>query len=466
VRELYRRLRADGFEPWLDEEDLLPGQDWQREIPKAVRQADVVIVCLSDKAITKRGYVNKEIKVALDVADEQPEDAVFVIPLKLEACDVPDRLSHWHAVNLYTVNGYDRLLKALRFRADGLGLTPAATPTSTSAESSLDSSSPKTSNVSGGVNVEGQQVTIGNDVVGRDKIVQAGTYIEHATIIQAPPAHAVEEPLDANARTWGGVEFVRIPAGAFVMGSADDNALASDAERPQHCVEIPSDYWLARYPVTNEQFARFVETAQRPIALDKNWSSKTDHPVVNINWREALEYCNWLQGVIGKELLANAGRVRLPTEAEWEKAARGSLAPVADGGDREGVLAHEWPWGAAFDKRNCNSEESGKKTTSPVGLYSPDGDSPFGIADMAGNVWEWTVSLWGLDLFKPQYRYPYQPHDGREKLDAPPSVYRVVRGGAFNSRSGSLRTAYRYWFDPRARSDSVGFRVVIAPRLA
>jgi formylglycine-generating enzyme required for sulfatase activity len=316
------------------------------------------------------------------------------------------------------------------------------------------------------VNIDGQQVTITGDVVGRDKVIQAGTYIEHATIIQAAAGQTVEEPLDPNARTWGGVEFIRIPAGSFVMGSAADNALASEAERPQHTVEIAYDYWLARCPVTNEQFARFIDATQRPIALDKNWSSKADHPVVNVNWREALEYCNWLQSVIGKELPANIGRVRLPTEAEWEKAARGNLAPVSDRGDREGVLAREWPWGDAFDKRNCNSEESGKKTTTPVGLYSPDGDSPFGIADMAGNVWEWTVSLWGLDLFTPQYRYPYQPQDGREKLEASDKVYRVVRGGAFNSRSNSVRCAYRYWFDPRARSDSVGFRVAIGPRLA
>jgi formylglycine-generating enzyme required for sulfatase activity len=319
-----------------------------------------------------------------------------------------------------------------------------------------DASAAAASNVSGGVAIDGQQVTIGGDVIGRDKVIQVGTYIEHATIIQGPQTPAIEEPLDTNARTWSGVEFVRIPAGAFLMGSADDNALASDAERPQHCVEIAYDYWLARYPVTNEQFVRFVEAAQRPITLDKNWSSRADHPVVNVNWREALEYCNWLQSIIGKDLPVNVGRVRLPTEAEWEKAARGNT----DG------VPREWPWGDAFDKHNCNSEESGKKTTTPVDLYSPDGDSLFGVADMAGNVWEWTISLWGLDLFKPQYRYPYQPQDGREKLDAPPSVYRVVRGGAFNSRSSSVRTAYRYWFDPRARSDSVGFRVVIGPRIA
>jgi diadenosine tetraphosphatase ApaH/serine/threonine PP2A family protein phosphatase len=92
VRGLYHRLRADGFDPWFDEESLLPGQDWQLEIPKAVRSSDAVIICLSSRAITKAGYVQKEIRYALDVADEQPEGAIFLIPLRLEECEVPERL--------------------------------------------------------------------------------------------------------------------------------------------------------------------------------------------------------------------------------------------------------------------------------------------------------------------------------------------------------------------------------------
>ncbi len=467
VRELYQRLCADGFEVWFDEENLLPGQDWQSEIPRAVRQAEVVIVCLSRRSITKAGYVQKEIKFALDVADEQPEGAIFLIPLKLEECDTPERLSRWHAVNVFRANGYERLLKALRFRAESVGAIDASD--SPSPATAIAAAASSVSNVSGGVNVAGD-AQVGNDVVGRDKIVQATTYIEHATIIQsAPPAatdqvdRSGEETAASKVQTWGGVEFVRIPAGKFLMGSAEDDPLASEAEKPRHVVDLLYDYWLARYPVTNEQFARFVAAAARPIELGKNWSNKADHPVVNINWHEALEYSNWLNTLAKDSKLAQGLVVRLPTEAEWEKAARGELSLVADEGDTEGT--REWPWGNEFDKARCNSEEGGKKGTTSVGVYSPQGDSPYGIADLAGNVWEWTVSLWGLDLFHPQYRYPYQPQDGREKLDAPQSVYRVVRGGAFNSRSSSVRAAYRYWFDPRARSDGVGFRVVLAPRI-
>src|ERR1041384_8722341 len=90
VRELYIQLQTDGFAPWLDEEDLLPGQDWQLEITKAVRASDIVIVCLSQTSTTKSGFVQKEIKFALDVADEKPVGTIFLIPLRFENCDVPD----------------------------------------------------------------------------------------------------------------------------------------------------------------------------------------------------------------------------------------------------------------------------------------------------------------------------------------------------------------------------------------
>jgi CheY-like chemotaxis protein len=113
VRVLYRRLRDDGFDPWLDEEDLLPGQEWEREIPKAVRKCDVVVVCLSRAAINKRGYVQKEIKIALDIADEQPEGTIYIIPLKLEECEVPERLSHLHWVDFFKEEGYGRLVRSL-----------------------------------------------------------------------------------------------------------------------------------------------------------------------------------------------------------------------------------------------------------------------------------------------------------------------------------------------------------------
>jgi FtsK/SpoIIIE family/TIR domain/FtsK alpha domain len=122
VRLLYNRLIQDGIDVWLDEEKILPGKEWNLEIQKAVRESDVVIICLSRKSVTKEGYVQKEIRLALDVADEKPEDTIFIIPARLEECVVPERLSHWQWINLFSEHKgsdrteYENLLKSLKFR--------------------------------------------------------------------------------------------------------------------------------------------------------------------------------------------------------------------------------------------------------------------------------------------------------------------------------------------------------------
>jgi hypothetical protein len=123
VRRLYTQLRtAKWIDPWLDEEELLPGENWDLEIRKAVKSSDIVIVCLSRSSVNKEGYLQKEIKHALDIADEKPEGTIYVVPLKLDACDVPDRLSTWQWVNYFEEGGYDRLMKSLQKRATTLGI--------------------------------------------------------------------------------------------------------------------------------------------------------------------------------------------------------------------------------------------------------------------------------------------------------------------------------------------------------
>lgn len=116
VRDLYKRLKADGIAPWLDEIDILPGQEWESEIRRAVYESDVVLVCLSHAAMTRRGFVHKEITFALDVADEQPERTIYLIPAKLEECEVPERLNRWQWVNYFQEGGYEKLLESLRVR--------------------------------------------------------------------------------------------------------------------------------------------------------------------------------------------------------------------------------------------------------------------------------------------------------------------------------------------------------------
>jgi len=122
VRELYYRLKRDLVEPWLDEEKLLPGQDWELEIRKAVKASDIVAVCLSHQA-SRPGYLHKEISYALDAAYEQPEGAIYLIPLLLEPCEVPLRLTKWEWINLGDAGWYDRLIRAIDARAKALGLS-------------------------------------------------------------------------------------------------------------------------------------------------------------------------------------------------------------------------------------------------------------------------------------------------------------------------------------------------------
>ncbi len=121
VRELYQSLSNEGWiVPWLDEESILPGQNWREEISKAVRNSDVVIVCLSKTSISKEGFVQKEIRDALDIADEKPEGTIFIIPVKLEHCQVPDRLEKWQWVDYSSPKGYERILRSLDIRLKSL----------------------------------------------------------------------------------------------------------------------------------------------------------------------------------------------------------------------------------------------------------------------------------------------------------------------------------------------------------
>jgi hypothetical protein len=117
------KLKERQVEPWLDEEDLIPGQDWELEISKAVRASHIVIVCLSLSSANKTGYLQKEIRKVLDVADEQPEGQIFLIPLKLEECDVPSRLLKWQWVNYFEERGFEKLMRALLERARALATT-------------------------------------------------------------------------------------------------------------------------------------------------------------------------------------------------------------------------------------------------------------------------------------------------------------------------------------------------------
>jgi formylglycine-generating enzyme required for sulfatase activity len=265
--------------------------------------------------------------------------------------------------------------------------------------------------------------------------------------------------------------WCEVPAGSFIMGS--DKAHDPDAyddESPQHEQPMPYAYRISKYPVTNAQFAAFVQGGgyTNPDYWTKDgwqWREGNDvtapetyggafdlpnHPVVMVSWYEALAFCRWLDEQLHQRgELSKGEHVTLPTEAEWEKAARGT-----DG--------RRYPWGDEPDPNRANYDETGIGTPSAVGVF-PGGQTPYGCLDMSGNVWEWTRSLWGEKLDEPTFKYPYDPKDGREDVDAPEGVRRVLRGGAFYYDPGYLRCASRSRGSPLYRDWSRGFRVVVSP---
>jgi formylglycine-generating enzyme required for sulfatase activity len=236
-------------------------------------------------------------------------------------------------------------------------------------------------------------------------------------------------------------ETVLVPAGVFLMGSLEDDNVPAH-ETPQHEVDLPV-YRIGKYPVTNEQYAEFVKEAKHPAPKKAGWfgqnppKDKLDHPVVGVSWYDALAYCQWLS--------EKTGRVyRLPTEAEWEKAARGT-----DG--------RSYSWGDEWDASRCNCLSS---QTTPVGNY-PSGQSLYGCNDMIGNVWEWTNTLWGSDWKSPDFSYPYQADDGREDPEADATIHRLFRGGSFDDEVTKLRCSARRWYAPDHTDKTRGFRVVL-----
>ena len=268
-----------------------------------------------------------------------------------------------------------------------------------------------------------------------------------------PTATPTTTPLPIEVRIWeaDGAEMVFIPEGPFIMGS---DTLGED-EQPIREVHLDS-FWIDRYEVTNKYFARFVaETEYETEAERRGWGwvrtggewketdgadwrhprgpdssieDKMDHPVVLVSWNDADAYCSWVQK-------------SLPTEAQWEKAARGSFNDEVE---------QYYAWGQEFDSDKANTEEANQNDTTPVGHFSPQGDSPYGAADMTGNVWEWVADWYGSDYYqKAPSSNPQGPANGTDK---------ILRGGSWLFDAFYARTAFRYNIRPDYTYDFSGFR--------
>jgi formylglycine-generating enzyme required for sulfatase activity len=274
-----------------------------------------------------------------------------------------------------------------------------------------------------------------------DRLAPGDSALARARDVLLPPPIPPERfpkrlaALGFEPRKVDGVEVIvpplrDVPAGAFPMGSdpkRDKDAQSN--ERPQRPVNVGA-FRIGTYPVTVAEYACFVRAGRKQPG---NWTgqlSTLDHPVVCVSWNDAVGYAIWLTKMTGQEW-------RLASEAEWEKAARGTDGRI-------------YPWGDAFEVTNCNTRASGIGTTTPVGTY-PSGASPYGAQDMAGNVWEWTGSL-----YKP---FPYVASDGRKSRDS--AGIRVLRGGSWGNAPLLARVACRLTDLPALTDVDNGFRVVV-----
>ncbi len=262
------------------------------------------------------------------------------------------------------------------------------------------------------------------------------------------PKNMVPAPLKSLGfvgKIYGSVKVilppvVNIPAGPFLMGS--DPAKDPDAignEEPQSLITIASAFQIGQYPVTVAEYALAVQAGAVRQPPDDNivWQVQLhtpDHPVVNVAWADAVQYTTWLAKITGDPW-------RLPTEAEWEKAARGTDGRI-------------YPWGNQWDSARANTADGGKGTTTPVGAYAVAGDaSPYGAHDMAGNAWQWCSTI-----LEP---YPYDASDGRENMSDTTSAH-VIRGGSWFGAPTYARAASRGGLTIGNRGGDLGFRLARA----
>lgn len=321
-----------------------------------------------------------------------------------------------------------------------------------------------------------QDSALGRDLAGRVRsrlvdLLQQGRLsgVERAAAGRALARLGDPRP-GVGLRTDGlpDIAWCQVHAGSFTMGSPDDSLSFFGKETPQHQRSLAA-FCIGRYPVTNAQFATFVQAggygdlrywtraAQEEVWQDgkvKAWNDDIprqapydfgepfnlpNHPVVGVTWYEAVAFCLWLTEELRRcGEIGDAQEITLPSEAQWEKAARG-----ADG--------RIYPWGGDIDPEWANYDDTGIGAASAVGCF-PGGTSPYGIEDLSGNVWEWCRTKWE------------ESYEGyRDDNDLEGTSQRVLRGGAFDVDARFVRAAFRVGFYPFYRFNYFGFRVVLSP---
>ncbi|WIG58717.1 MAG: hypothetical protein OJF49_001463 [Ktedonobacterales bacterium] len=444
VTEL-RRLLSFHDAVWYDEHNMGSGE-LLREIQRQLHQRPIFIVILSPAALHRSRWVPDECAWAYDLY--QQETGRTILPVTGAPITAKDFVPDW----IY-LRGFRRIeapnlqpyppQEAARRTVAALPSTVQATPTATlTSNSTLSAPAPASPPKRPRAREGGQ----GGPILVKP-VLSASTPTPKPSAPALPPdqfpprlaslGFTVQAATDTTGKRIPYIlpPLCSVPAGLFRMGSDPRQGRAMPDEEPQHDVTLPS-YQIARYPITVAEYACFVHSGHNAPTDWATQQGKLDHPVIWVSWHDAVAYAKWLAKLTGQPW-------RLPTEAEWEKAARW---------DPPRRVSRLYPWGDTFDKVSANTSESGNHGTTPVGTY-PHGASPCGAQDMVGNVLEWCSSL-----YRP---YSYNSSLGREEMDDS-TDRRVLRGGSWYAGTMEARAAFRGNLWPGVTDYFIGFRLALA----
>ncbi len=467
ARALYIQLTNEGWmDVWFREVKLKLDMNWQAEIERAIKSSDVIILLISHKSVSKKGGLDPELDKWLELSRSGRRRSPVISSLRLDNCAVPENLQSTKMFDYFPKNQRDivfqNLLEDLIQRAKRRRISTLKRQVSDESEAGIQWTPTRWKELASEseppdpFETEDLQKSRRRFLSGISSllaILVCGltiNYLVHhmpPSSVSKPTLSPTSTPIPLPTPTLGvgsirispvdHINMVFVPAGRFIMGGD-----VYYEEQPIHSVNLNA-FWMDQTEVTNAAFANFLnETGNRleggvtwldakddSVRIhfrDNSWQADQgyeNHPVVEVTWHGANAYCSW------------AGR-RLPTEAEWEKAARGTTANI-------------YPWGNNEPNADLLNFNKNVGDTTEVGSY-PNGASPYGALDMAGNIWEWTADWYARTYYSsPPSINPQGPDSG---------IFRVLRGGAWSYRDTYARSMNRNAGAPYISHDFIGFR--------
>lgn len=409
ARKLYKDLKQEGLKPWLDREDILPGQKWEIEIHKAIKESQYVIILISPNSINKKGFIQKEIKYSLDLLDQFPESQIFIIPVRIDDCKPTDeKLQELNWADLFPSyeEGFKKILKAI-------------------GKETTHKTQTKQINI-----IHDFIISIKSTAPKKKKVIFPIIASFFSLIIVFFAIYIFSSFVSSTNKNFintVGMEFIFVPPGSFFMGSPQHEQ-GRDTDESTHEVILSKGFFIQTTEVTQRQWTQVM--GHNPSFFKK---CGDNCPVEQVSWLDAKLFIKKLNEKEGTK------EYRLPTEAEWEYACRANNNAAYFFGDDHSLLP-EYAW------LSLNTDDE----THPVGLKKPN---DMGLYDMLGNVFEWCEDRYSKSYENLPKENPFNEPDGHYDQ-------RVIRGMTYFNGPLDLRCANRNYFIKSYASTASGFRVV------